>query len=81
MKHWKQNTKKSMSHFLELEGTDEGVDGEKACVKWDGRIHLYLDANTYLHICSIDEMIEKLQEIKARAIPYFKSTLDIDWNS
>ncbi|MEM5592800.1 hypothetical protein AAHH67_15525 [Niallia circulans] len=35
----------------------------KVSFKWDGCIDLHHDDN-YIHICDIDNMIEKLQEIK-----------------
>ncbi|MGD6876840.1 hypothetical protein [Bacillus infantis] len=38
----------------------------KVSFKWDGCIDLHHDDN-YIHICDVDEMIEKLQEIKRMA--------------
>ena len=69
-------------HWLEV------VDPEgyyEAVVKWDGCVHLYMhdspigeddegeDGGTeYLHICELDELIDRLQALKEIALQHFK---------
>jgi hypothetical protein len=74
------------SYRLELKDRDGWWS---AIVKWDGCIHFYRyhnepmkdhgenvgDMVDYLHICDIDELINGLQELKARAIGKFGN----DW--
>jgi hypothetical protein len=42
----------------------------KVSFKWDGCINLHHEKN-YIHICDVDEMIERLQEIKKLAKEVF----------
>lgn len=53
----------------------------KVSFKWDGCIDLHHE-NNYIHICDIDEMIEKLQEIKRTAKRLFREdNYDTYWNN
>lgn len=63
-------------------------EGWSASVKWDGCIHfnryyngMSIDDKTgedcdYIHICDVDEMIERLQELRAAAIVHFDGWAD-----
>lgn len=51
----------------------------KVSFKWDGCIDLHHDGN-YIHICDIDDMIERLQEIKQIAKNEFnKENYNMYW--
>lgn len=52
----------------------------KVSFKWDGCIDLYHEGN-YIHICDVNEMIDKLQEIKRIAKETFdEENYDIYWS-
>jgi hypothetical protein len=65
MSEWK--TTEDYGHGIVVEHHDSGI---RATIKWDGCVD-YLEANNgdwddtdYLHICSLDRMIEQLRELK-----------------
>ncbi len=83
MKYWKITAgAKHPDVCLDLHSPNPGLFS--AVVKWDGCVHLNKywngatkedddeDNTDYIHICDIDDMIERLQEIKAIAAEYKK---------
>lgn len=55
--------------------------GNKASFKWDGCIDLHHN-DTYIHICDVDDMIQKLQEIKQTAKSLFREdNFETYWNN
>ena len=74
MTKWKVNEAKSGSHWIELNDAEADADddsyekaskenGTAACIKWDGCVHLVL-SGSYLHICSVTDLIDRLVEIR-----------------
>jgi hypothetical protein len=48
--------------------------------KWDGCIDLHHE-NNYIHICDVDDMIERLQEVKRIAAETFdQENYEMYWN-
>lgn len=78
---WTVVPEKTEEHWLEVRDPEGWWS---ASVKWDGCVHLNryaphpVDASRpgdepdYLHICDLDEVIERLQAIKALALKHFK---------
>jgi hypothetical protein len=84
MKFWKKVEEKSLDHWLELDDVESGW--HYAVVKWDGCIHYNRyynhpkqdqearpedELSDYLHICDLDEEIERLRELKEHALAHF----------
>ena len=74
--HWVPIPEKSKDHWKEYKSPEDSGCYWEAIVKWDGCIHLSenvpVEENSqYLHICSIRETIERLQELEKLAIQAF----------
>lgn len=80
-KLWEVVRDKTENHWLEIKDPE---GWHYAVVKWDGCIHFNRYYNTpkdeqekdsedndYLHICSVDDMINRLQALKEEAIKHF----------
>jgi hypothetical protein len=75
---WETVAEKTTDWWLEVHNP---VHMYRASVKSTGCIHFYQDYpadddGEYLHICDIDDLIERLQELKVRAELHFGE----DWN-
>lgn len=75
MKCWQIDKKKTKDHWLEIEDPEKCYD---AVVKWDGCINLYkrypdeLEGDPdYVHICDLDDFINRLLELKRIALQHF----------
>lgn len=66
MKYW--NVHAEENHGIDLLSPDAKWS---AVVKWDGCVHLRTDSGDYVYICELDELIERLQELKAIAEHHF----------
>lgn len=82
---WK--VQKANEHLLTLIEPNQWY---RADIKWDGCVHFYRSHNgaqldaigsleniDYIHICEIDDMIMRLQELKRMALEHFGN----DWES
>ena len=83
--HWKVIPEKTQDHWLEIEDPEGWYS---AIARFDGCVHFYHYGNIplssspdrkdsaccddYIHICDIDEMIERLQSLKKVAQEHFK---------
>jgi hypothetical protein len=78
---WEVDQSKTNEYVLELHDPE---DWYKANVRWDGCVNLYqaynkplpeqinnLDDISYIHICDLDTLIKRLQDIKQKAIEHF----------
>lgn len=80
MEHWRVTkvNKTDDETIVSIYAEDEYEN--KVSFKWDGCINLHYNEG-YIHICDIDDMIEKLQEIKRIAESTFdKENYDMYWN-
>lgn len=81
LKLWEVSQEKTEDHWLEIKDPEGWY---YAVVKWDGCIHFnrYYNApkdeqekdsedNDYLHICSVDDMVKRLQALKEEAVKHF----------
>ena len=76
MNHWKILEDKSSDSWLEVQDPEGWYS---AVVRFDGCIHLNRHHNyplserdnDYIHICDIDDMIERLESLKKLALDYY----------
>jgi len=72
-KLWKVDKIKTQSHWLQLE--DATGDLYSAFIKWDGCCEISrCDSNDHednIHMCDIDEWIDRLQSMKKAALKHF----------
>lgn len=84
MIEWKVVPEKTEDHWLEVVDPDGWYS---AVVKWDGCVHFrryhniplqdrpsgkeHMELEDYLHMCDIDEEIERLQKLKEAALKHF----------
>ena len=86
MKHWEILNDKKNKYLIELKDPE---GWRSAAVKWDGCIHYYRYFNNplddenrddedtdYIHICDIDDEIERLTQLRDIAKEHFGN----DWN-
>lgn len=79
---WEINEEKTQDHWLEVQDPE---GWRSAVVRFDGCIHYYRYYNEpfskrdvdYLHICSIDDEIERLTALRKEAIEFFGE----DWDA
>ena len=82
MAEWEIDQSKTQDHWLELVEKSNGRVYHRASAKWDGCIHYTAWSNEgegdticgpdYIHICDIDEEIDRLKRLKAAAVEFFK---------
>lgn len=81
---WEVDQEKTKDHWLEVvEKQEDGPVYRRAVAKWDGCVHYYRFYNggegvddegaDYIHICNIDEEIDRLQRLKEMAKVHFKN--------
>lgn len=78
---WVVVAEKTKPHWLELVEYFDGRVYHRASAKWDGCIHFTTwgndgetesDHGSYIHICEIDDIIDRLQRLKVAAAEHFK---------
>ena len=82
---WKVNQEKTEDSWLEVEDPEGWY---KAVVKWDGCVHLNRFFNLpftqggndsdYLHVCDLNDFIDRLTELRDLARQHFEKTGD-EW--
>ena len=79
---WRVVREKTEYHWLELEGWDD-LNNEPdpswhAAVRWDECVHLNFESGLmdYLHVCSVSELIARLEELRVHAREHFGAAWD-----